>query len=251
MTERRHAPGTGPLWSRVETDLRRRIDAQEFSAGFPGELLLAEEYGVSRHTAREALRALREEGLVSATRGRAPRVADTVIAQPVGVLYSLFSAVESAGHRQTSVVRTLRVTTEPEVARRLGLVVGAPLLHLARLRLSDDEPLALDDVWLPAARTEPLLSADFTRTALYGELAERCGIRLSGGHEAIRAVVPDLEHAELLAMAPAAAALCVDRIGEVGGEPFEWRRTLVRGDRFTLTAQFSPREGYRLVDPTG
>jgi GntR family transcriptional regulator len=247
----RRAPvGRGPLWSRVEADLRQRIDSGEFTDAFPGEHAISQEYGISRHTTREALRRLREEGLVSATRGRAPRVVpEMVIEQPVGALYSLFASVEASGHEQTSVVRALDVRREPEVAARLGLDDATELLHLARLRLSDAEPLALDDVWLPAERTRALLEADFSRTALYAELAERCGIRLSGGHEQVRAVVPTPEQVALLDLPDGEAALCIDRLGEVDGSPFEWRRTLVRGDRFTMTATFTPRQGYRLSTP--
>lgn len=241
----------GPLWAQVAADLRRRITAGEFDRAFPGEHAVAQDYGVSRHTARAALRPLREEGLVQASRGRSPRLGSTEIEQPLGALYSLFASVEASGRVQTSVVRHLEVVVDPDVARRLGRPADEPLLHLARVRLQDEEPLALDDVWLPAGRTRPLLEADFGRTALYDELARRCGIRLSGGHEQIRAVVPDPEESRLLDLPAGSAALQVDRLGEVAGEPFEWRRTLVRGDRLTLTASFTPRHGYRWEDPAG
>ena len=79
MLDRR---GTDPLWAQLLADLRRRLGSGEFAASFPGELALVAEYGVSRHTVREALRRLREEGLVVAERGRAPRLASpTEIAQ--------------------------------------------------------------------------------------------------------------------------------------------------------------------------
>src|SRR5699024_6781386 len=48
------------LWRQVQHDLRRRIDAEEFVDAFPGEKVLAQEYGVSRQTMRQALRPLRE-----------------------------------------------------------------------------------------------------------------------------------------------------------------------------------------------
>ncbi|GAY10961.1 GntR family transcriptional regulator [Pseudonocardia sp. N23] len=44
----------------------------EFADAFPGELALAREYDISRHTVREALGRLRREGVVSADRGRPP-----------------------------------------------------------------------------------------------------------------------------------------------------------------------------------
>jgi GntR family transcriptional regulator len=43
------------------------------------------------------------------------------------------------------------------------------------------------------------------------------------------------------------AAFAIDRLGLAGGEPAEWRHTIVRGDRFSVTARFSPAEGYKMA----
>lgn len=245
--EVRSLPGSGPLWSRVEADLRARIEADEFPDVFPGEHALAAEYGISRHTVREALRRLRQEGVVLAERGRTPRVAaDGVLHQPLGALYSLFQSVESSGRTQRSVVRALEVRADPDVAPRLGLPGDTRLTYLERLRLADDVPLALDQVWLPADATEALLDADLTRTALYDELRLRCGVVMAGGTEDIRAVLVDTQRADLLGVEVPAAAFLIERTGCVADQPFEYRRTLVRSDTFALTAEFSSREGYQL-----
>jgi GntR family transcriptional regulator len=50
----------------------------------------------------------------------------------------------------------------------------------------------------------------------------------------------------LLELPRSVGALAIDRLGYVGDRPVEWRRTLIRGDRFSLTADFSHRTGYRL-----
>lgn len=236
-----------PLWAQLHADLLRRVEAGAFESTFPGELALVAEYGVSRHTVREALRRLRTDGLVTAERGRAPRLAAApAIEQPLGALYSLFASVEAAGIEQRSVVRVLDVRTDGVFAARLGLEESTPLLHLERLRLAGGEPLALDRVWLPAALARPLLDADFTHAALYAVLADRSGVRVSGGAEHIRAVVPTPAEADLLGIGTGVAAFAVDRLGCAAGTPVEWRHTLIRGDRFTLSAEFSSRTGYRL-----
>ena len=92
-----------------------------------------------------------------------------------------------------------------------------------------------------------LLSADFTHTALYIELDTRCGIRLTGGREDITAVVPDPADATLLELDKRSAALSITRLGCMHSRPIELRRTLIRGDRFTVSARFSPSEGYTFV----
>ncbi|MBF5034045.1 GntR family transcriptional regulator [Micromonospora sp. ANENR4] len=240
--------GPLPLWAQVHADLIRRIDNGEFAMAFPGELALIDEYGVSRHTVREALRRLREDGVVVAERGRPPRLAGTAeIEQPVGALYSLFASVEAAGLEQRSIVRKLDVRADGVVAVRLGLEESTPLVYLERIRLAGDEPLAVDRVWLPCAVAAPLLDADFTHTALYTELAARCGVRLTGGREHIRAVVPTRAERDQLGIDQTVAAFAVERLAGRHGRPLEWRTTLVRGDRFTVSAAFSARTGYQLA----
>jgi GntR family transcriptional regulator len=236
-----------PLWAQLHGDLMRRLGAGEFREAFPGELALVSEYDVSRHTVREALRRLRADGVVSAQRGRAPRISPAPeIEQPLGALYSLFASVEAAGLEQRSVVRVLDLRADGVIAPRLGLEESTPLLYLERLRLAGGEPLAVDRVWLPASIGSSLLDADFTHTALYDELAARAGVRLEGGEEHIRAVVPTRAERDLLSIGPDVAAFAIDRLGCAAGRPVEWRHTLVRGDRFSVTAEFSARTGYRL-----
>jgi len=238
-----------PLWQQLQQDLRERLAAGEFTHRFPGELALVEEYQVSRHTVRQALRQLRDDGLVVAERGRQPRVAEPAeIRQPMGALYSLFASVESAGLSQHSHVRVLEVRTDPVVAARLQLEPAAALVYLERVRLAGDEPLAVDRVWLPEPVGRPLLDVDFGHTSVYNELAARAGIRPERGDEQISAVVPTAAERALLGARAGTAAFSVNRIGYADGCPVEWRHTLIRGDRFALTGRFLA-HAYELTVP--
>lgn len=232
---------TVPVWRQIEEDLRARLDGGEFAAAFPGELEIAEQYAVSRHTVREALRQLRSDGTITSGRGRRPRVAPPVITQPTGVAYSLFSSVETAGLPQVSVVRAKEIRADGVIAARLGLEESTPLFHLERLRLAGDEPLALDRVWLPAALAEPLLATDFRRTSLYDELLTSSGITITGGEETVRAVIPTPAEHEVLGLVAPAAVFAVDRTATSSGVPVEWRHTLIRADRFWLTNELAGR----------
>lgn len=51
----------------------------------------------------------------------------------------------------------------------------------------------------------------------------------------------------LLGIPPSTGALLITRLGCAAGRPVEWRRTLIRCDRFSLLAEFSARTGYRLA----
>jgi GntR family transcriptional regulator len=238
-----------PLWAQVHADLRRRLNDEQFTSSFPGELALVEAYDVSRHTVREALRRLRDEGVVIAGRGRRPRIASGTrrITQPLGALYSLFASVEAEGLEQRSIVRALEIRKDPEVAAQLSVPEETELFYLERVRLAADEPLALDRVWLLAALAKPLLDVDFGHTAVYRELERRCGVRLGGGEETIHAVLPTPAERSLLKIGHEVAAFAIERRTQGPNGPAEYRRTLVRGDRFAVAVQFSTGNGYRLA----
>jgi len=201
-------------------------------------LELVTQYSVSRHTVREALRHLRNEGLLNVTRGRRTRLAEPEppIQQRTGIVYSLFTSVESTGLEQRSVVRSLSIHADGVIAPRLGLEESTPLLYLERLRLAGGEPLALDRVWLPASIGEPLLEVDFTHTSLYDQMLATTGIPITGGEETVRAVIPTPAEHRTLGIAPPAPAFAVERIGVSHDVPIEWRLTLIRADRFSLTS---------------
>ena len=120
----------------------------------------------------------------------------------------------------------------PRFAVTLQVGPKAPLLYLERIRMAGAMPLALDYAWLPGDLARDLLDADFTHTALYIELEQRCGIRLTGGREDVTAVVPDREDAAALELDSKTAALSIRRLGCMNSRPVELRHTVVRGDRF-------------------
>jgi GntR family transcriptional regulator len=239
-----------PLWAQLQQELTRRLASGGFDAGFPGELDLVEEYDVSRHTVREALRRLRDAGLIGSSRGRGTWVQRTAIEQPLGSLYSLFREVESRGMLQRSdVLRQELVVSEP-IAALLGLPAGEKLFFLERVRFADDEPLAHDQVWLPAVLAGGLVRSDFRHAALYDELAARCGIALAGGEERISAIVPAPRERELLSIPRGIACFAIERSGQLRGTTVEHRRTVVRADRFSVVARWTP-SGLTLGSATG
>ena len=230
---------TLPLWAQLESALRRAIDAGEFDDRFPTDLELTRRYRVSRHTVREAVGRLQADGLLTRVRGRGTVVERPEFEQRLGALYSLFSSIEASGAEQRSMVITVGMVTNADVAARLGLDADADLFRLERIRLADDEPLAIDAVWLPEDLGRPLLDADFTHTALYDELERHGRRRPDRGWERIAPVVPSPEEREMLGTSVDEAAFRVERLGRSGDTVVEWRVTLIRGGRYRFFADWS------------
>ena len=230
-----------PLWAQVLADLRRRIARGEFESHFPGDEELKAQYGVSRHTVREAVRQLQADGVIERGRGRGTFVRERVIEQPMGSFYSLYRSVEAQGFVQRSIVRRLEERHDEDAAAMLGCAPDEPLVYLERLRLADGEPIVLDHSWLPAALARPLLQVDFTRTALYRELHQRCGIEANAGWERLSPVLPGDCQRAVLGLPPGAPVLAVERLTLRDTTPIEWRNALVRPDRFAYVARWSAR----------
>ena len=224
------------LWEQVQRDLEARLATGEFEDRFPTDRELMDRYDVSRHTVREAVRRLQDAGLVTRTRGRGSFRTPGALEQPLGAIYSLYRSVEGAGLDQTSVVLRQEITGDEEAAAVLGLRPDADLFHLERIRLADNQPLALDSVWIPAKIGAPLLEVNFAHTSLYDEMKQQCGVVPERGSEQITPVVLYRPASLHLGLREGSPAFRIDRRTSAGGRPLEWRITTIAGDRFAYRA---------------
>lgn len=215
------------------------MELGHFTDRFPTDRELMEVYGVSRHTARHAVSQLGADGILRRARGIGTSVDRRIFERSLGSLYSLFQVVEESGVPQRSDVRALSLVTDPEAAEQLDLDPAAPLVLIDRLRWAGDEPLAIDRIWLPADVAEPLLQVDFTRTSLYAELETAAGMHPNAGWERIHPGIPTDEERSSLQLAAGEAVFSIERLGTYNGDPLEWRVTTIRGDRFTLVADWT------------
>lgn len=225
-----------PLWAQVLEDLRSRMDIGEFAERFPTDSELVERYAVSRQTVREAVRRLSDEGMLERTRGRGTRVRD--FQQIGGSLESLYEQIEAQGAAQRSIVRTRERVNNPEIARRLELPAKTPLVHIERLRLADEQPLALDRAWLPLTVAGDLLTADLSHSGIYVEL-RASGVDVDAGSEQIKPVIPAAADRKILRLPRGEAAFSIQRLTRSAGRAVEWRHSLVRGDRYTIGLELS------------
>lgn len=242
FTEGAHAldrRSTTPLWAQLDAELRRRMELGQFTERFPTDRELMEVYDVSRHTARHAVSQLGADGILRRARGVGTSVDRRTFERSLGSLYSLFQVVEESGVPQHSEVRELRLVTDAEAADQLGLAADAPLVLIDRLRWAADEPLAIDRIWLPADVAEPLLEVDFTRTSLYAELERVAGMRPNAGWERIHPGIPTDDERTSLQLDAGEAVFSIERLGTYSGDALEWRVTTIRGDRFTLVADWT------------
>lgn len=228
-----------PLWAQLQIDLQARLEAGEFADGFPTDMQLTREYEVSRHTVREAIRHLNKTGLLKRERGRGTVVNRSEFEQSLGTLYSLFQSVESKGVTQTSELIRLEQLSDSVAASHLQVGLEDELVLLERVRLAANAPLAVDRAWMRGELAEHLTKVDWSRTALYDELAKVGAPVPNQGWERLTPIVPSSADRKRLGLGPGDAAFYLERLGCRDGEAVEWRTTVIRGDRFRFVSDWS------------
>lgn len=210
------------------------IDGAHPGDPLPTERELAERFGTSRTTIRQALTELVMEGRVERTQGRGTFVA----APPPIVVRQLTSFSEDvAGLRLDSAV--LGISEGPadaETAAALELAPGDTVTRIDRVRRSDGAPLARETAHLPGAY--PGIGRELAaRGSLYRTMREVYGVALGSADDEIGTELADPTEAELLGIEVGQPLLVVRRTARsADGAPVEFTRSAFRGDRFRYRA---------------
>lgn len=230
----REAPD--PLYLQVKAALLADIGTGRYGANqrLPSERELALRFRVSRMTARQALLELAREGAIYTRVGKGTFVAEAKIDQHLRALTSFSQDVRGRGNHPTSRVLSGQVIpASAPVAAALRLLPGAEVVVLARLRLSDEMPLAIETAHLPYRLFPSLLRHDFAAVSLYTVLAHEYGATLTQAEQTIEASLAQPEELTLLQLVPPAAVLRLQRLTFTSeGVPAEYVISVYRGDRY-------------------
>lgn len=230
-----------PLWAQLVAVLRERLGSGEYRDRFPTEMELTAEFEVSRATVREAIRRLKDEGLLDARRGSGTFVVrreldESFIANP-----GLARAIVAAGMVEGS--RVLRFEPGPAGAvasAGLRIAADAEVLWLERLRLADERAIGLDcsALALDPEQSAAFLTADLASGSVYDKLTELCDLHVTGAREQVRAITSDADQSVLLELDEGEGVLEVERVAFAGATPVEWRRSLLRGSAYVLSSNW-------------
>jgi GntR family phosphonate transport system transcriptional regulator len=229
------------LWRRIADELEQSIANGRFEAGgrLPGEIELAEAFGVNRHTVRRAIAALAERGLVRAERGSGTYVEPPRIAYPIRARTRFSEIVGAAGRAVSGRLMASAVeAAEGEIARRLRLKPGTAVVRLELLRHADRIPLCAATSWLPAERF-PDAAKIYAATNSVTRLLAHFGVRdYARKSTQVTAAIADAAAAGGLKVALGRPILVVESTDVDGtGSPVITTRARFPADRLTLTIE--------------
>ncbi len=239
MTVTSAEPAGVTLWRRVADGLERAIADGTYPANakLPGEVEIADRFGVNRHTVRRAIAALAERGIVRAERGSGTYVESRRIPYPIRQRTRFSEIVGTSGREAGG--RLLAGAVEPadrDIARRLQLKAGASVIRIDALRHADRVPLCVGTSWLPADRfpdAQRVYAAKRSITATLAQFEVRDYRRAS---TKLVAALADAADAMWLGLAPGSPVLVVDSVDvDPDGRPVVTSRARFAADRVEFT----------------
>jgi GntR family transcriptional regulator len=155
---------------RIASDLRARITSRDIRPGghLPSELELRDQYKASRNTVLDAIKMLKDEGLVETRPGQGWFATVRIVPFVNSIGWEDGTAIREAQARgrkpQATPPIVSRQAAPSEMAERLGVPVGTEMIVRSQEWFLDDFPWKLQAVWCPTAR-----SAEGARRLLVAE----------------------------------------------------------------------------------
>ena len=227
-----------PRYRELADELRGEILAGRYAGGaFPTEGQLCARFAVSRHTVREALRALQGEGLIARRRG-----SGTIIQSPSargGTLHQPLSNVgeilQYARNSTSSFQPAGEGPLPAAIAEQIGLPQGGRWFRFQGLRLvsGDTLPIAFTDAYVDERMRDVVSQVSPNVDTIFGQLEALSGVKVAQVTQDIQAVSPPAAVARALDMARGAPALRIIRCFRNGeGGIIEVSVSYHPGDRF-------------------
>lgn len=219
----------GSVMARAQNLIRRLLQDTGMSPGdrIPSERELAERFGISRMTVRKAINNMVDAQLLERRGTAGTFIPERAVVRPLSKRYStaISEVVGQRGHKPGARLLFFeQAKADENVARRLRLEDGGPVIVIKRLRLSDGVPFCVETSYLPQHRVPGLVAADvFDAPSLYALLRDRFGLTFAQSDFHVSVAAPPPAEADLLGLPPTTGALSMrSTIYDREGVPSEY-----------------------------
>jgi GntR family transcriptional regulator len=236
------------VYTQIADDLRSQIQAGTLRPGddVPTEADLAERWHTSRGPIRNALAALKAEGLIDTGRGRPARVVSQKASQAVDVSVPFTRWARELGVEPGAKTQELSLRRAGDRAELLGVAPDDIIVGVVRLRLLDGRPTMLERLFFTESVGRELFAVDPDEISITEYLGSR-GHPIVGLQHQIDAVAADEQDATLLQVPQGTPILRLSRISrDAEGRIFEASedRYLSEVVRFTVAASGISTDGH-------
>lgn len=227
-----------PVYFQLKNIILGKIKSGEYSAGslIPSERELSENLGISRMTVRQAINQLASENYLVREKGKGTYVNKIKFEQRN--IMSFSETVKRLGMQP--VTRVLEFTEDCDcfdVKEALELEPQHKVFRIKRLRLADDTPIAIEEVFIPEKLCPDIKSLDFTQS-FYNLLKTNYSIEINYVDNKIEAIKADKENKQLLMLNSGDPILKISGISYTKeGKKLFYEKDVYRADKYNYSVR--------------
>lgn len=223
-----------PIHFQIGDFLRKAIESGEYKPGdlLPTEKELTEKFNTSKSPVRQALEALRFEGLIFRHPGRGTFVAVPLIQEEGWTLNSIEDIMGLGTHTLYKLHDLTPMQTSKEISKAFNVEKGE-FLRVRGTRYFKNKPMFNVCVYVPQEIGIKLKAEDFQGTPVTVTLEKKLKIKLVKCIQSIYAASADEEAAQRLEVPFGSPVLCIERTYYTDNDAaVEWTRSVFRSDVF-------------------
>ncbi|MEA5581487.1 phosphonate metabolism transcriptional regulator PhnF [Nodularia harveyana UHCC-0300] len=144
-----------PIYAQIADQLRENIHQGVYQIGeqLPTEMKLAEQFAVNRHTIRQAIALLKNEGFLRVDRGKGTFIAAKTIRYAIGQRVRYNQTLKAQGlQSRFQLLRVLELVADHAISKGLEIDYGQPVALIERLGFADEEPISVGAGYFPLQR---------------------------------------------------------------------------------------------------
>lgn len=236
-----------PAYFQIASHMRGRILRQEWQVKeqLPPEVDLADYYGVSKMTMRQALIELVKEGLLVRKRGSGTFINPDYkhTAPPLSFPINFSLRLRELGLTPTSQMlqRKIMPVSETGIADKLKFEPSEDVIYIQRLLLGDGQPIAINLSILPAELCPELIDVELIDNSVSKTLEQKFDLIPDRAEHWLEAVRASKIEANLLETDPGAPLLLLTAQSYAANQrPLEFSLTSWVGDRMRLSVEIVP-----------
>jgi GntR family transcriptional regulator len=227
-----------PTYVKIKDMIQRKIESGELVPGapLPSERSLAEKYGLSRMTVRQALSELVAAGALYREQGRGTFVSARKMQQRN--ITSFSETVRQKGFTPgTKVIGFSTVKPPADIAEKL--MIPGEVYRAMRIRLADDTPVAVEEVFIPLHICPGLKINDLT-ASLYSLISDVFGHKIGSADSSVSAHHPSARQQEHLGITRNTPVLKIDSLYySASGATLYYERAIYRADMYEYNIRIS------------
>lgn len=227
-----------PLYAQLKEILLEGVNAGVYPPGssLPPEMMLANQFGLSRATVRQAFKDLEYEGYISRVQGRGTIVIreKSSLNRGLSQLTSFTEDMKAQGYEPaTKILEYEIVVPSPKIAKLLQVPQQTRVIYINRLRVVNNIPVAINTSYVNLPPGISINRDDLERTVSLYSMFELKRIPLIESDKTIEAISAAEDQSQLLSLPVGSPLLKVEGVVyTLNHQPLEHHVVVSRSDMY-------------------